>query len=92
MNNIVAAILLISITVAGATTLYHYRDALQTDNKPLSLERIGPYNATYDLVYVNSGCLSDVLAYNKTIGNFTRVQQACAGSLVLLPHASPNAP
>ncbi len=93
MNNIVAAILLISITMAGATTLYHYRDVLKTDNNQLpKLERIGPYNTTHDLVYVASGCLDDVIAYNTTTSNFTRVDQACTGSLVLLPHVSPSLP
>ncbi len=89
MNNIVAAILLITITTAGAAALYHYRDSLATENtQPLSLERIGPYNQSYDLFYVSSGCLSDVLAYDSLTGGFQKVQKACTGSLVLLPRPS----
>jgi len=91
VNNIVAAILLISITVAGASTLYHYRESIEIGNsQPLVLERIGAYNTTYDIDYIASGCLNNIIAYNITISNFTRVDKACAGSLVLLPHVSPN--
>lgn len=88
MNNIVAAIILISITTLGAATLYHYRSSLTIDTQPLSLERIGQYNRTHDLAYVTSGCLHDVLAYDSATGSFQRVREACAGSLVLIPRST----
>jgi len=97
MNQIVAALIIIALTVVAGVWLWRQSQAVEAvdPRMPFRASFVAYYNESHQIFYIEEGCLEGpVLVWNMTSLQWEEAERACEGSLVLarLDQVAPGLP
>ncbi len=88
MNQILATLILLALTILGGAYLYHQATVAKTADPRLPFRAIyvGYYNSTHSIYYIAQGCLSGkgpIMVWDPDSQAWAPGSKACEGALVL---------